>query len=121
MSYQHIILQLESAGQRKWLNRRVTVRYQCPPATVGKVFAEAREAFYRVWVLDLSKGGAGILLDRSLPAGQQITVQISSPTNQKLEFPARVAHAREQSSGEWFVGLEFVRPLTEDEMDALLN
>jgi len=39
----------ERARQRKWINRRATVRYQCAPATVGKVFAGAHEDFFRVW------------------------------------------------------------------------
>lgn len=121
MSFQHVSLQAFGDGQRKWLNRRATVRYQCAPATVGKVFAGAREDFIRVCVLDLSRGGARLLLDRSLPAGQQVNLHVSALTNKKREFSARVAHASEQPNGEWLVGLEFERPLTDDELDTLLD
>lgn len=122
MSFQYLSLQTDEASRRKWINRRGSVRYQCAPATVGKVFSGPREEYQRIWVLDLSKGGAGILLGRPLVSGQEIFIQISSPSNnQKLEFGARVAHVTEKVTGEWIVGLEFLRPLTDDELDALLE
>lgn len=122
MSFQHLSLQSDGSDPRKWLNRRATVRYQCAPATVGKVFAPSQEEFRRIWILDLSKGGAGVLLSRSIPLNQGITVQITSPSGlQKFEFQAKVAHISEKVTGEFVAGLEFVRPLTPEELDSILE
>ena len=122
MSFQFQTLQTDEAARRKWLNRRGSVRYQCAPATVGKVYSGPREEFVRVWVLDLSRGGAGLLVPRPLNIDTEIAIQIASPSNKKrLEFMARVAHLSEKVTGEWVVGLEFLRPLTDEELDAILE
>ncbi len=102
-------------------NRRATIRYQCAPATLGKVISPHREDFVRAFVLDLSKNGAGLLLSRKIPAGQEVMIQISNPhTNEKHEFAAKVAHTTSQPHGDWKVGCRFMNPLTDDQLEHLL-
>ena len=76
MSFQQLPASASIPGQRKWVNRRGTVRYQCAPATIGKVYSPAPEDFVRVCILDLSRGGAGILANRSLVPGLDIIGQL---------------------------------------------
>lgn len=121
MTFQHVSLQLDENGQPRWANRRVTVRYHCAPATTGKILAADQQHVLRAWILDLSKGGAGLLLPRSLKIGQIITLQIVSPAQgDRREFAARIAHATQQRSGEWMIGCEFLSPLSTDQLDDLL-
>lgn len=106
---------------RRWINRRGAVRYRCAPATAAKVSAMEVEPDRRAWILDLSCKGAGVLVEECLVSDRDVIVQITAPSgNEKLEFAARVAHATVQVNGEWLVGLEFLRTLSEDELDRLL-
>ena len=103
-------------------NRRATVRYRCAPATPGRIFVSEDLEFQRAWLLNLSTGGIGLQLARSLDVGFLLTIQIRSQVSKKLyELPAQVAHSEEQSGGEWSIGCEFLTPLTIEELDDLLG
>jgi hypothetical protein len=106
---------------RTLTNRRASVRYHCGPATPGRVVLPEAQVFLPAWVLDLSKTGIGLQIDRELAAGQFIHVKIKSIGLPELELPAHVAHATARHDGEWVVGCELVSPLSEDELDALLR
>lgn len=111
----------QSNGSSASTNRRALVRYQCAPATVGRVLLTDKQEWQRAWLLDLSQGGAGVLLGRQVEAGKHVVLQIKSASSSKTyELPARVAHATCRPDGEWVVGLELLTRLTPDELDALL-
>ena len=101
------IVPLESGEVTKspWANHRATVRYQCPPAMPGRVILIQDQEFQRAWIQDLSLGGVGLNMNRPLPLGTFIIVQVKSPVTKKLyELAARVAHATPRPNGEWLVG-----------------
>jgi c-di-GMP-binding flagellar brake protein YcgR len=102
-------------------NRRVAVRYKCGLATPGRIRLEGEE-WQRAWVLDLSFTGVGLLLGRSLQAGQHVVVHLRGIEQSKVhEAPCQVRHATRQVDGEWVVGCEFFQPLTAEQLDALLQ
>jgi hypothetical protein len=104
-----------------WANHRATVRYQCPPATPGRVILVADQEFQRAWIQDLSLAGVGLNLSRPLPLGTFVIIQIKSVLTKKLyELPARVAHSTLKPNGDWLVGCELTARLTDDDLDALL-
>jgi hypothetical protein len=79
------------------------------------------EEWQRAWVLDLSLGGVGLLLQRPLEAGSSLLLHLHSDSRQlTFQLRARVAHASRQHDGDWVVGCEFEEPLTDDALDALL-
>jgi c-di-GMP-binding flagellar brake protein YcgR len=121
MAPQDLAIQVDADGRRRWINRRAFVRYQCALATAGRVYPEQRQEFHRAWVLDLSRGGAGLLLNRALPLHQEVMLHITSPSGkERLAFPARVVHLTEQVDGDWLIGFEFLVPLTNEHLDILL-
>lgn len=101
-------------------NRRATVRYQCAPATSGKVLVTDDQEYQRAWILDLSATGAGLEIARPLAAGAFLVIQLKGRTN-TYQLPAHVAHATRQLSGEWLVGCELVNRLSDAELDDLLD
>ena len=122
MSFQYLSL---SEGlvpaKRVPSNRRAAVRYQCGPATPGRVMVVGGQEWQRAWVLDLSLGGVGLLLGRPLDMGLTLVVVLKSTADKKTyELPARVCHASRQPDGDWIIGCEFATKLTDDELDALL-
>jgi hypothetical protein len=104
-----------------WIKRRAEARYHCGPATAGRVVKEGDGQSKRVWILNLSVRGVGLLLDEALQADTPIAVHIKSPTKGTwFELPARVVHATAQASGEWLIGCEFAEKLDQERLEALL-
>jgi hypothetical protein len=99
------------------VRQRASVRYACPPGTPGRVFGAADAEILRAWVVNLSTGGIGLLLDRSLAQDSQLLIQME-PGGKALQPPreARVAHSLKQGEGEWLVGCEFAHPLSPPEL-----
>jgi hypothetical protein len=107
--------------RNQWDKRRAAPRYHCGPATLGHLVAPDSGEIRRGWVLDLSTGGAGLLLPQPLPPGSLVVLHIKSSTgDRRYELPGRVIHATTQLSGDWLVGCEFADPLADEDLDALL-
>src|SRR5688572_31913085 len=117
MSFQLSALQLDPDGKPLAINQRTAIRYQCAPATPGRILSAAREECQRGWVLDLSKSGAGILMSRPLRLEEKAYLQITSPANnQRYEFRGRVVHATQRlRGGEWVIGFHFDTLLTDEQ------
>jgi hypothetical protein len=120
VSYSHVTRKSGTLS-RPWINHRATVRYQCPPATSGKVALRKDQEFQQAWVLDLSTGGIGLELGRPIPIGTHVVVQLkSSTTRKKYELHAQVARCKPKPTGEFIVGCELLTALSEEDLDALL-
>jgi hypothetical protein len=73
------------------------------------------------WLLDISVSGLGLLLDRALDAGTLLFVELeSSPESAPVELLARVVRSAPAAANEWTVGCEFVNPLAEEDLAAIL-
>lgn len=102
-------------------NRRVSIRYRCAPATIGKVISTDDQEFQRAWILDLSQSGVGMQLTRPLEPGRLVIVTMKDNLGKKVfELAANVAFCTALPHGEWKVGCEFIHCLTLDELDQLL-
>jgi len=107
--------------RHQWIKRRTEPRYQCGPATAGRVVGRAGGGTRSVWVLNLSAGGAGLLCDQALEDNTLLLVQIRSAARDRCyELPARVVHCTRQINGDWMVGCEFSEKLGPDDLEALL-
>src|SRR4051794_32216006 len=101
--------------------RRAETRYQCGPATPGRLLTDPAAAPLRAWVLNLSHNGAGILVAKALEPKAEFLLTIKSQAAGTVyQLRARVAHCTQQVNGEWLVGCELLTPLTDDDLDALL-
>jgi c-di-GMP-binding flagellar brake protein YcgR len=108
--------------RHQWIKRRQNPRYQCGPATPARVVDRRSPSPRRGWVLNLSAGGAGLLLSEPLEADTLIVIHLRSAAHDRfLELPARVVHSTLQVNGDWLVGCEFAERLSADDLDALLS
>ncbi len=111
-----------SAKPQAGRNQRATVRYGCAPATIGKVFVSDDHEYQPAWVVNLSLGGVGLQIQRPIELGTIILVQVRSPINHEVRrMSAQIAHCSQVPQGEWYLGCEFIVPLTPDELDELLS
>jgi hypothetical protein len=121
MSVQHIRVQGEPSRSPP-ANRRATVRYHCAPATPGRIAIPPKLEMQRAWILDVSRGGVGLLLDRPVKPDQRVTLRLSgAASGQVYELTARVAHTTQEPCGDWVIGCELDRELSRDELDDLLS
>jgi len=120
VSYQYVPLE-GGIGKGGWANQRATVRYQCAPATAGRIVIADDHEFQRAWVRDLSIKGAGLQLSKPLKPGLFLIIQLKSTNRERsFELPARVAHATPLPAGDFLIGCEFTNPLSQEELDELL-
>jgi hypothetical protein len=111
----------EAASRRRVRNRRVMVRYQCAPATAGRIYIADDQEFQRAWIENLSIGGVGMYLSRPVAVGTLIVVEIRShPSGTVHELGGEVKHSSLKEPYGWYVGVEFLQPINEVTLDALL-
>jgi hypothetical protein len=126
MAEQTIPAPSEKAQQRPNKERRASVRYlisgenRCQP--VAASLPEQPEIGWFGRLLDISVGGVGLLLSRSFEAGTLLMLELSDPAHgEPRAFPVRVVHAREEGPTTWRIGCEFIFPLHEEELQALVR
>ena len=109
------------AAQTRIGNRRITIRYRCAPATPGKVIVSDDQEYQRAWIDNLSRGGVGLYLNKAIGDGSMVAVQMkSSLGNNIYELSGQVMYSVLKEPYGWYVGIEFLEPLTEDTLDILL-
>jgi hypothetical protein len=102
-------------------NARVTVRYRCAPATLGRLYVGEDHEFQQAWVVDLSQGGIGLLVSRPVPIGISAVIRMRAGDRGETQaLTARVIHCTLHASGEWLVGCAFAQPLTRERLESLL-
>ncbi|MCI0639967.1 MAG: PilZ domain-containing protein [Gemmataceae bacterium] len=111
----------EILNKHSWKNQRASVRYCCAPATAGKVILDDNTPFLRAWIVNLSEGGLALVVEQPLEVGQLLNIQMKSAASDNLvQLAAQVAHCTQQSRVEWFIGCEFLTPLSKEQLDELL-
>jgi hypothetical protein len=105
MTFHHVPLRIEYPVGPAFVQRRATVRYRCPPATLARLFIANSFASLTAWVQNLSQDGAGLLVGCPLEPETILTIELESPGQDlSLELQGRVVHATAQPDGNWAVG-----------------
>jgi hypothetical protein len=112
----------ESSGGRE---RRVRVRYPTDRESMCQP-GEGRldQAWWLARLTDISTTGIALVLRQlrqKFPAGTILTVELQNWTGDiSRTLPTRVVHMTPHPEGGWIMGCAFVKPLTEEELKALL-
>lgn len=103
---------------------RVWERHRCGLSTTCQPIAArgSNELAWAAKVRDLSVGGMGLVLSRRFEPGTGLAIEVP-PTE---TYPAdtllvRVVHAIRQPEGQWLLSCSFVSPLSDDELQRLLE
>jgi hypothetical protein len=101
------------------VRKRGAKRHRCPlaaPVEVGLPDGTHEDG----WAHDLSETGIGLELGRPLERGTLVLLRLHAAGPDGLvQLAGRVAHATEAAGG-WRVGCAFDRPLTPEQLAALL-
>jgi len=102
-------------------NNRITVRYRCAPATLGRLYLDSDHEFQHACVINLSRSGVGFTVARPMPCGTGIIIHMRSPDTGKMhKLPAHVVYCTIEPQGDWIVGGAFEQPLSHEILDQLL-
>jgi hypothetical protein len=102
--------------------RRVWARYPSTRPLPRRLSVGTSSSSVDAWVTDLSAGGMGLTVGEALPAGTLLLIELETqPQATPLQLWASVVRCRPQTDGEFHVGCEFLSPLRETDLQALLQ
>src|ERR1051325_4610076 len=94
--------------------RRLWARY--PADVQGNVQLTETDAKIQANVRDLSVGGANLIVNRRLEAGQMLSLELPGAADEVRTILACVVRVHAQADGGWSLGCVFARELTEDDL-----
>jgi hypothetical protein len=100
--------------------RRQGVRLPSAVRTTCRLAVDPGPESLPAAVRDVSSGGVGLLLDRPMPAGMLLHVELPACGPAVSPLLACVAHAECRGEGAWSVGCSFIRDLNERELRSFL-
>src|SRR5262245_55148006 len=109
----------------KLVDCRVWERLSCDlDATFSPIAAP--EGDNRPWhgiIRDISRGGAGLVLNRPFETGTALTIEVVGPDGLILFLAplARVVHTTRLAEDTWLMGCAFIREVSSEEMQPLLD
>jgi hypothetical protein len=103
-------------------NRRVSVRYPCTRRPwLIRVLAKPSFQSVRAIVQEISTTGLSLALASKVPEGTILAIEFrGSASGFSGIVSGRVVHARLNDCGNWIIGCQLARPLSESDLDALL-
>jgi hypothetical protein len=106
--------------------RRRGVRYLCQIKTLYNSSGEKSDLYDETWnvgrIIDISANGIALLLKQRMPLGAVISLApMISSWNGDSVLAARVANVRPGPNRRWCAGCEFLKPLTEGQLNVFLQ
>jgi hypothetical protein len=103
------------------VERRAWVRYPCDWESACQPLAGTRGVQWQGKLLNLSRGGVAITLERRFEVGTILSVGVQGQAEEVLgTVVARVVHVLTQADGNWLHGCTFTSPISEEDLKALL-
>ena len=102
------------------VERRAWVRYSCDLEASCIPADEDPEILWPARVVNISCGGAGLLLSRRFEPGTLLQVELQIPKKGfSRPLLVQVLHVTGHEYGGWLVGCTFTQPLAEDELKSM--
>ncbi|MGE3805599.1 MAG: serine/threonine protein kinase [Gemmataceae bacterium] len=110
-------LELPGNGTATARERRTSFRHRCQvDANCTPVNVDIG-VDWPASILDISRGGIGLLLERRFEMGTLLDVELFTTTpHESRTLVVRVVNLRRQKEGHWIVGCAFARELTDQEL-----
>jgi hypothetical protein len=100
--------------------RREAERFLPEPSSICRVVSDVQDEVARATVRDLSATGIGLLVRKPIKPGSVLILNLEvRECRLPRPLPVRVMHAAPAAEGNWLVGCQFVRRLSEPELQIL--
>jgi hypothetical protein len=101
-------------------DKRTDERHLCSLEATSHPLEVGETLSWGAQVTDISQGGLRISLCYPFRLGTYLAVDLQSPTGMVRTLMVRVVHVHDQRDGQWRLGCEFVKPLSESDMELFL-
>jgi hypothetical protein len=101
--------------------RRKSTRHSVAMQALSRPLDGQDAIWWGATVRDLSTTGIGLTLCFPFRPGTFLAVDLLGPLGGSRTLLTRVVHARDLADGTWHVGCEFVKPLSEGEVDEVVK
>lgn len=102
------------------LNRRRSPRHACSLEGTSHAVESGQTLSWGAVVNDISEGGVSVTLCYPFRPGTYLTVEVPLPNGLMRTMLVRVVHVNDRADGTWRLGCEFVKPLTESDLDLII-
>ena len=102
------------------MERRDTPRHVCSLEATSSADETAETLSWGDVVHDISAEGMGITLCYPFRPGTYLDVELQTTNCMLRSLMVRVVHVHDQRDGMWRLGCEFVKPLTQSDMELLV-
>jgi hypothetical protein len=100
------------------LDRRTDERHAIGVEATSRQVEGDGSLYWGATVCDISRSGIGLNLCYPFRAGTYLAVDVTLGGRPRT-LQARVVHVQDLVDGTWHVGCEFLRPLSENELNAI--
>jgi len=100
--------------------RRGAIRHLCGLITDCRLISLVARPTLAAVIRDISTTGIGLVLEKPLPLGTFLAVEISAGRGRR-PLRAQVVALRRQAEGDWLVGCLLLRPLSAEQVDELVS
>jgi hypothetical protein len=102
-------------------DQRTWVRFPCRVKATCQLVGGAPEAPWPVEVVDISPSGIGLRVERDLEPGALLSLDLQDPSGEvRTSILACVVHIAEPAGGRRALGCNFIRELSDAELQAVL-
>ena len=102
-------------------DRRSSTRHPVSLEALSRPLEGQDAIWWGATVRDLSSTGLGLTLCFPFRPGTLLAVDLLGPLGGTRTLLTRVIHARDLADGTWHVGCEFVKPLSEGEVEIMIR
>jgi hypothetical protein len=122
MSDQTKPFEVDAPSAAPELERRRATRYPCSLQPAWRVLGSRAGDSWMAVVRDISTTGISMVIKYQIKPGTVLVIRLQS-TNRRLSrpLPVRVMHATAQTGGHWLIGCDFVRRLSDNDLEDLLR
>ncbi len=101
------------------VERRLANRHSVSMEALSRPLEGQDTIWWGATVRDLSSGGIGLILCYPFKPGAYLAIDLQGPGGGH-SFLTRVVHVRDLADGTWHIGCEFVKKLTDSEVEVLI-
>ena len=112
--------QRAETGRHAWVRSRAGRAVYCQPMPTSPSKEPERGWWGRL--RNISSAGVAVCLSRPFEPGTLLIIELSLQEKRRAcRFPGRVVHATPEGARFWIVGCEFLRLLSDEELEALVG
>ena len=118
--YAAALVQPLPPGALAGFDRRTTIRHPVTLEALSRPLDGQDAIWWGATVRDISNAGIGLSVCFPFRAGTYLAIDLQGQSGANQTLLTRVVYARDQVDGAWHIGCEFVKRLSDSEMELLI-